>query len=834
MKKLFKHTILFLLLVVVGSDIQAVPAYPYPVKITQPDGTTLTIRLKGDEFHHYTETEDGYMVIKNSKGIFNYATRDINGKIIETQVKANNVTSRSNSEKLFVSGLELNVPNVEFYQQMRARRAQPSAVSTQKRVYPSTGTPRSLVILVNFSDLSYVTPNPKEAFTALLNEQGYSANGGTGSARDYFIDNSMGKFSPQFDVVGPVTLPQRMSFYGDNNDNDNDKNPVQMVVDACKAADEAGVDFSAYDVDNNGIVDNVFIYFAGHNEAEHASDSTVWPHRWGIYPTSIYNGGNYSGTASSVTFDGKRVEDYACTSELKGQSGTSMAGIGTFTHEFGHVIGLADMYATNGATHHTLSYWNIMDGGAYLNSGRTPPAYNTFERFQLGYITPTLLANPADIMLNPLTTHNEAYLISSTDTHNLNASNPSPTEYFLLENRQKIGWDAYLPGHGMLIYRIYYNRNDWNYNQPNNDPSKMGVDIIEADRITGNSTLAGDPFPGTSNAKSYIPTLRSGTILDKPITSISEIEKKIIFKFKGGENIPIISIESKMTQFNTVLDTPSEIQSLQVSGQKVISDIEISLSLKEHFEIKKESNPEISWSKSVILSPVDSIVGLTNILIRYNPTEPSYKFTHSDILTISTTNLDPVTINLSGQSTRPIYVVPPVATQAAENTYKSFIAKWEPVFDATGYYLTVTQADENGVMTPLLTDKWLTTTSDTLYYLISDRDYAYKVKASDKNTVNGYENITEYSNTISVRTQPYPFDKELRVVVNKGNVKVFVPSKEESPTAPTDNEIIHVFNTLGQKVKSYRAESDILDISDLPKGIIFIIQAGKYRTKVIL
>lgn len=833
MKKLFKHTILFLLLVVVGSDIQAVPAYPYPVKITQPDGTTLTIRLKGDEFHHYTETEDGYMVTKNSMGIFNYATRDINGKIIETQVKANNVTSRSNSEKLFVSGLELNVPNVEFYQQMRARRAQPSAVSTQKRVYPSTGTPRSLVILVNFSDLSYVTPNPKEAFTALLNEQGYSANGGTGSARDYFIDNSMSKFSPQFDVVGPYTLPKALKYYGDNI-NDQDINSVQMVVDACKVADEAGVDFSDYDVDNDGLVDNVFIYYAGHNEAEHAYSSTIWPHRWGIYPTSMYNGGNYSGTVSSVTFDGKRVEDYACTSELKGNSGTSMAGIGTFTHEFGHVIGLADMYATNGENHHTLSNWNIMDGGAYLNSGRTPPAYNTFERFQLGFVTPIQLINPADIILNPLTTHNEAYLISSTETHNLSASNPSPTQFFLLENRQKIGWDTYLPGHGMLIYRIYYNRNDWNYNQPNNDPSKMGVDIIEADGIPSGSTLAGDPFPGTSNVKSYIPALRSGTKLDKPITSITETDKIITFKFKGGKDVPILTADSKFTGFNTVQSTPSDYQTFRVSGIRLKSDIVISFVTNNHFQVKKLTDPETSWSKSVSLSPVDSVVELTDILVRYNPTEPSFKFTHSDILTISTTNLDPVTINLSGQSTRPIYVVPPVATEAADITYKSVVAKWNPVFDATGYYLTVTQADENGMMTPLINDKWVTSTTDTLYYLISDRDYAYKVKASDKNTEHEYENITEYSNTISVHTLPYPFDKELRVVVNKGNVKVFVPSKEVSVTAPIENETIHVFNTLGQKVKSYRAESDILDISDLPKGIIFIIQAGKYRTKVIL
>ena len=407
----------------------AVPAYPYPVTITQPDGTQLTVVMKGDEYHHYHTTADGYLIVKNETGVFNYARRDARGILTDTRVKATNEGVRSASERAFISNLSTNTNLKDISGQMRANRIKQKAASVAPPArFPISGSPRSLVILVNFSDLAYVTANPTDAFTAMLNEEGYDANGGTGSARDYFRDNSMGTFSPRFDVVGPYKLPQTLKYYGENDADDYDMNPVQMIVDACAKADSAGVDFTIYDTDGDGLVDNVFVYYAGYNEAEWGGDDTVWPHRWDIQP-----GYNYNGTEASLTFDGKRVKDYACSSELKGKTGTSMAGIGTFTHEFGHVLGLADMYATDGAEHQTLSYWNIMDSGAYLNSGITPPAYNAFERFQLGFLTPELLQNyPTNVLLDTLISSNKAYLISSTANHNLNFNDLTPKEFFLL------------------------------------------------------------------------------------------------------------------------------------------------------------------------------------------------------------------------------------------------------------------------------------------------------------------------------------------------------------------------------------------------------------------
>lgn len=814
-----------------SATIFAVPAYPYPISVKQPDGSFLSVILKGDEFHHYHTTEDGYLITKDKKGVFNYAKKDAKGKIIDTQIKANDKNLRSNTEKSFVQSLPVNPDFSKVNMQMRSNRSPVNnSKALQPAKFPRTGSPRSLVILVNFSDLSFVTPNPNEAFTALLNLQGYSENGGTGSARDYFRDNSTEAFDPQFDVVGPYTLPNTYKYYGQNDVDDNDSLAVNMIVDACKLAFDNGIDFSTYDTDGDNIVDNVFVYYAGYNEAEWGGVDRVWPHRRGIYPTGLYsNFTNYSGNVASVTFNGKRVEDYACSSELRGSSGSTMAGIGTFTHEFGHVLGLADMYATDGAKHFTLSQWNIMDDGAYLNDGRTPPSYNSFERFQLGYLTPTLLSTAKDVTLNPLNTSNQAYLISQSDYHNLNPAAPSPSEFFLLENRQKTGWDKYLPGHGMLIYRINYNQADWDYNQPNNDPNKMGVDIMEADGIASSGSMGGDPFPGTSNITSYIPYSRNGSSLtDKPITSITETNGVITFIYKGGSNVPILNASNIFHIFTTKKNIPSAIQMVSVSGQKLVSNISLSFVNNNYFEMKKETDPETAWTKTITLEPVNAEVPETNILIRYLPTEPSYFLDHKNTLQVKTDFTNSIKLNLIGQSP-----ATPEALPAEDITYQSFKAKWQSTPGAIGYLLTVTQLNNDGSESILddYNELWTTETTQDVYNLISDKEYHYKVKASKFTRIMNASDTTYYSDSESVRTLTYPFAKELRVVPiesSNGEAMVFVPAEEVGTGK------VFVFNTLGQKLDEKDANSDIVKFVNLPKNVVLIFQSGKQRRKMIV
>jgi M6 family metalloprotease-like protein len=673
MKKSLRRLLVISVTILSLSKLYAVPATPNPIIVKQADGTEITIRLRGDEFFNYKTTLDGYTLIPDETGILTYAQSDTKGRLYSSKIKANNVEKRNLTEKVFVQGLSRNISYTKQNIASRIKRVASATTTTSSQFsYPLKGTPRSLVILVNFSDLNFVVPAPKTAFSNLLTQTGYSANGGTGSARDYFKDNSMGVFDPQFDVVGPFTLPQLMSYYGENDASGLDKNPQQMVIDACKLAYDSGVNFAQYDTDANGIVDNVFIYYAGYNEAEGAPKITVWPHRWTL--------ANYN-----TKFNGVSIYDYACTSELQRTSGSLMCGIGTFCHEFGHVLGLPDYYPTNEGAQQTLSYWNVMDYGPYLNSGRTPPSYSAFDRFYLNWLVPTEIKTSGEYTLENLNTTNKASIFTQYGNHNLVGSNPTPTEFFTVENRQKTGWDSYLPGHGMLLSHIYYNASDWSNNVVNNTVLAMGYDIIEADGTASDATLSGDPFPGTQNVKSYTPLLRDKTDIRKPLTNITEINGIIQFHFATN-----IVLKESLHSFTTVQSTPSQVQTVTTNGSNLKGNIDISFNIGNHFEMKKETEPETSWRKTISLVPgADSIVNNTNIQIRYNPTQPSYTSTHDDKLVLKSGLNDYADVLLSGQSSRKVYVVPPIATQSTDVTFSSFIANWNNVFDATGYYLTV-------------------------------------------------------------------------------------------------------------------------------------------------
>ncbi|HEY5508461.1 MAG TPA: M6 family metalloprotease domain-containing protein, partial [Paludibacter sp.] len=930
------------------SKLYAVPATPNPITIQQADGTEITIRLRGDEFFNYKTTLDGYTLIPDDTGILTYAQADMKGKLYSSKVKANNAEKRNLTEKFFVQGLSKNISYTKQNMASRVKRVANSAVtSSAQKSYPLRGAPKSLVILVNFNDLAFVVPAPKIAFSNLLTETGYSGNGGTGSARDYFRDNSMGVFDPQFDVVGPYKLPQAMAYYGENDASGLDKDPRQMVIDACKLASENGVNFSDYDTDKDGIVDNVFIYYAGYNEAEGAPANTVWPHRWSLE--------NYN-----TKFNGVSVYDYACTSELRSKSGSNMCGVGTFCHEFGHVLGLPDYYATNDAKHQTLSYWNIMDNGPYLNLGRTPPSYSAFDRFYLNWLVPTEIKKPGLYTLDNLNAVNKAYLFTQYGNHNLVGSNPSPVEFFTLENRQNISWDSYLPGHGMLVSHIYYSATDWADNSPNNNALAMGYDIVEADGIANDATLSGDPFPGTKNVKFYTPLLRDKTDIDKPLTNISETNGIIQFMFDTN-----ILLKESIHSFSTVqgILKSTDIQTVTVSGSKLTENIYISFDNGTHFEMKKETDPETAWGKSItLISGADSIVNSTIIQIRYNPTVPSYSATHDDKLILKSGVNDYAEVILTGRSTRQIYVVPPTAIQSTDVTFSGFIANWNNVFDASGYYLTVynitdgesslIEGFDNGVkaptnwiitpvnisnstvysglavpslqfanngekvvtekyMTPVVKlsfylrsmggtsggfvvegqkeqgdwfkidsipvttalseksktysfletdnytqfrftyikgsgsvtfddvtvnfskkisyierDKWLTTTSDFILNLAPLSEYIVKVRASDKNTALDYENITDFSNAISTFTLKYPLEKKLLALVDMvGNIKVYFPDLENT---------LYVYTLSGKCMRVIVPSSNIIEISDLPRGQTYILKAANRAIKVTL
>ena len=473
--------------------VWAVPAKPIVKTLIQPDGSELKVRLVGDENGHYYITLEGNVVERDKDGWYVVG----NGQQRE-------------GERL----------------QMPRKRVHSSTVDEQRRA-PHQAE-RGLVILVEFSDVSF--SKTRQNFDDLLNKEGYNYNGATGSARDYFRDASNGQYVPEFDVYGPYRLDSVMSYYGQNDRSGLDMHPDQMVVDAvAKLASDSLVDinFADYDTDNDGYMDNLFVYYAGYGENEGAPENSVWPHAWEVYEEYV---------KGQLVYDGKQIKGYACTSELQGTSGVVMCGIGTFCHEFGHVLGLPDFYVTDYSSQHkTLGDWDIMDAGAYLNGGNTPPTYSAHERFYLGWLTPEILNETGDFELEELQKSNKAYIVTSTGEHNLDGGKPNPATYFLLENRQKTGWDRYLPGHGLMITKTIYNENNWYNNIPNNNRYLQGYDLIEADGKAPNNDYGkgGDLFPGTANVTSYSPYENYSVI------NIVEKEGVISFSFVGEAELSV-------------------------------------------------------------------------------------------------------------------------------------------------------------------------------------------------------------------------------------------------------------------------------------------------------
>ena len=416
-------------------------------------------------------------------------------------------------------------------------------VADRKKVgMPLNIAPKGLIIMVNFNNLSWTVANHAE-IDSMINGQNYSRSYSysyygnrynvisQGSARQFFHDVSDGQYNPEFTVVGPVTVSKSFSYYGQNDSGGDDSHPEEMVAEACRLADQQGVDFTQFDNDGDGDIDFVYILYAGYQESDGAGDNYIWPHSYSLesyYYVSQREGG--LGNAA-VMLDGKRLNAYACSGEVEYYSNQHQ-GIGTFCHEFGHVLGLPDLYATNDATHKTLGDWDIMDSGSYNNDGNTPSFYSAYERMFMGWATPTVINTAGTYQLsNP----HDAYLICAGGQHNLIGNDPNPTTFYLLENRQLTGWDEHLPGHGLMITKVNYNYAKWEQNIVNNTSSSMGVDILEADgrapnysqySDNGYSGKAGDLYPAGSTSCSKI----SGY----PISNISESNGVITFTVGGG------------------------------------------------------------------------------------------------------------------------------------------------------------------------------------------------------------------------------------------------------------------------------------------------------------
>lgn len=630
--------LLALLACVVSMNTYAVIASPEPVTLTQSDGSTITVKLVGDEFHSYYTRLDGTPVRLDERGFW----------VNDEQVREENEVVR------------------------KARQiAQEAQISSS---FPLTGSPKSLVILVNFQDLKF--GYKLDDFQRMLNLSGYSENNGVGSARDYFIASSDSAFSPVFDCYGPVTVSNGYAYYGGNSgSSDNLYHVQQMIVEACHLVAEQGIDLAQYDTNNDGRLDNVFVYYAGHNEAEHGGANTIWPHR--------------SVVVSQDYVCGKRIYDYACTSELRGASGNSMCGIGTFCHEFGHVLGLPDYYDTQN-DRYTLGSWDIMCSGSYNGGGKMPPVYNAGERFQLGWLTPVQLSEAGPYTLDPIETSNTAYLIAER-THNLVWDDPIPSEYWLLENRQHVGWDTpdnTLPGTGMLIWHIDYDPTAWAGNRPNGG-TPLRFDIEEAYGMKGYSADS-DPFPGTASILQFTPTLHNGDMLDQPILNIFESEQQISFMYKsaGADDFTFVPAVLPVLQSTYDPDTKKAVtpaQRMKISGSHLEPGTIRVIVSGNGFTVSADS---AIWNTNMEFEVGADSTFEQQLFVRYAPRKMVCDVQKGTIAFRHGGGAVGAYI-INGTSPRPTLISIPQITSVSNLTPTTFDVHWQPVTDAEFYYVTL-------------------------------------------------------------------------------------------------------------------------------------------------
>ena len=508
-----KKIILSIALAMLTLTASAVPARRTQRTLTLSDGTQVTATLSGDENYHYWKTADGRAFVMNEENIPQEISLQQAQSKLQAKVQARNAHRIAKRTKRKAAwGAETN---------------------------PISGERKGLVILVNYKDKKM--QHTQAEYNDYFNKAGYSDNNCTGSVRDYFLSQSYGKFSLDFDVMGPVTLSKNLSYYGDNDSDGNDKHAAEMVAEAVKLA-VSGIDLKRYDWDGDGYVDQVYVVYAGYGEHADAPANTIWPHEFELSEAAKYNDG-----PGAITINGVTIDTYACSSELRGSSGNKMDGIGTACHEFSHCLAIPDMYDTSAdGENFGMNVWDLMDYGSYNGEdgyGETPAPFTSYERMYCGWLTPVELTQPCNVNDMPaITKEPVAYLIRN--------DNPKfPGEYYLLENHQQESWDAYAPAHGMLVLHVDFNSNAWKQNTVNNVASHQRMTIIPADGKLSHYNTAGDTWPGTSKktaltdssnpaAKLYNLNSNGRKFMGRPIENIAEKDGLISFTFDGGKALP--------------------------------------------------------------------------------------------------------------------------------------------------------------------------------------------------------------------------------------------------------------------------------------------------------
>lgn len=462
-----KRILLSISAVLAAIAIQAMPVKPGIWRnITLADGTVVKAELVGDEHLTYWRTADGACYRQTpSADVFS----KVELSALQNEYDAV-VAQKAAREKAILESARTSMP---------VKKVEGSKFQGKKKC---------LVILANFADTKFKPEHTLDLYKQIINGENYSDEtlGFKGSVRDYFKAQSGGQFEIDFDVVGPVDLPKGYAGYGKNDASGRDQTALvyPMVEDAVNLAKDQVTDWKQYDWDGDGLVEEVFVLYAGHGQATYPQDpDLVWPHKSAIDPMTVA--------------DGVKVSVYACSCELGATE--AIDGIGAFCHEFSHCMGLKDHYDINGRGYGT-GFWDIMCFGCYNGNSFLPAEYNSYEKMFCGWKEPILLnAEPQKIEgMKALAAGGDTYIFYNDGNEN---------EYYMLENRQKTGWDAALPGEGLIVLHVDYSKGAWEENQVNYNAARQRMTVIPADNTLGSTDedKAGDawPYQGNNSLTNY-------------------------------------------------------------------------------------------------------------------------------------------------------------------------------------------------------------------------------------------------------------------------------------------------------------------------------------------
>ena len=673
-----KNLFSLLMLLCSGIVVMAMPAKPGWHTITQSDGTTLKIHGVGNAFNHAILTSDGLTVERGSDGDF-YYTSSLTGL---TTVRAHEADNRTPAEAAFIKAQQSNLTMQHKPYQLPRNKGSFKDVggSNADADVPSLGSRRIPIILVEYKDKKF--NNTRQGIIdAMLT--------GNESVGQYFRDQSNGLYEPEFDVYGIYTLSQNRQYYGGNSGG-NDKGLGAMVYEACQLAAQNGVSFSPYDTNSDDYCDVVIVIYAGVGEAQASTThpEAIWPCNWNLESAAYYGmGGNGAFRPSNGD---PLVNNFAVFNELHGSNDntTTIDGIGTFAHEFGHCLGLPDFYDTGNGNHYGLGDWDIMCMGCYNNDGFTPPGYSAYEKVFMGwaeYIT----ACPGTYYTLPVWNQKSA----ATDKAVCITSDLNENEYFILENRRKQGWDRYAPGQGIMITHVTYSADRWWANTPNNENIQL-MTLMNADNTWSYYNEGTDLWPqnnkteftDNSTPAAKLNMRANGSIsgnagyLGKPVTEmvINGDGTASFWFMKGAATNPVISVSSTDIDFGDVMMNNSATMTFRVTGQALTDNLTLTLN---------DANGVFDINPTVI-SASDAANGVY-VTATFNPAAiQDYNAT----VTLSSNGAEDVIVNLSGHGLIVGYT--PVMQPANEQyiNLTQFCANWTdetPEENVTSYTLEV-------------------------------------------------------------------------------------------------------------------------------------------------